>query len=208
MTDHKCPACGAAVSFLTSIALFAVCPFCRSLVMRKDLNLEDLGKLAQLQPDGSPLQVGTRGFYRGAAFQIVGRVQFRMPIGFWNEWATVFDDGRQGWIGEAQGTYAVSFLSKSPAPSAERLVVDGKAAIGDQAYVVRERVTARFESAEGELPYKPPLGVEADTVDLVAPGGRFATIDFSENPPLVFEGEYQEFDLLAFSNLRKVEGWG
>ena len=35
----------------------------------------------------------------------------------------------------------------------------------------------------------------------------FATIDYSETPPLVFIGEYMEFDDLHFSNLRQFDGW-
>ncbi|MBI3563770.1 MAG: DUF4178 domain-containing protein [Elusimicrobia bacterium] len=210
MIESKCPACGAAAAFSTSIALFAVCPFCRSLVMRKDMDLEALGKVAQLQPDGTPLQVGARGKYKGAPFTVVGRVQMRMPVGFWNEWALMFEDGRQGWLGEAQGTYAVSFYVKSDAPADHAALAEGsKVDLAGETFTVRDASEARYESAEGELPFRPPLGLTetVPSVDLVAPGGRFATIDYSEKPPLVFVGEYQEFDALEFTNLRKIEGW-
>jgi hypothetical protein len=210
MIESKCPACGAAVAFSTSISLFAVCSSCRSLVMRKELDLEALGKVAQLQADGTPLQVGARGVYRGAPFNVVGRVQMRMPVGFWNEWALVFDDGRQGWLGEASGAYAVSFRVETPAPAEyDKLELGASVEIAGAAYEVRDRSEARYVSAEGELPFRPPLGLSeaVPSVDLIAPGGRFATIDYSEKPPLVFAGEYQDFDALAFSNLRRVEGW-
>lgn len=206
----KCPACGAPAAFATSIALFAVCPFCRSLVMRKDMDLEALGKVAQLQPDGTPLQVGARGKFKGAPFQVVGRVQMRMPIGFWNEWALMFEDGRQGWLGEAAGTYAVSFYTKADAPADPKALEEGtKVDLAGKTYAVRDVVEARYESAEGELPFRPPLGLTeaVPSVDLIAPGGEFATIDYSEKPPLVFAGVYQDFDALEFTNLRKVEGW-
>lgn len=208
--ESQCPSCGAKAAFQTSIALFAVCPFCRSLVMRKELNLEALGQVAQLQSDGTPLQVGTRGKYKGAPFLIAGRVQMKMPVGFWNEWALVFDDGRQGWLGEAQGTYAVSFRADAQAPADPAALVEGaKVDLAGETFQVRDVSEARYVSAEGELPFRPPLGLSeaVPSVDLIAPGGRFATIDYSEKPPLVFVGDYQDFDALAFDNLRKVEGW-
>ena len=209
MIERKCPSCGAMVPFRSSISLLSVCPFCRSLVQRKDLVLEDLGKVAQLQTDGTPLQVGARGKYRGSPFEMVGRVQLRMPVGFWNEWAIIFADGRQGWLGEAQGTYAVSFLVEAKVPHFSALKLGMKVAIGETSYRVRELVKARYVAAEGELPYKPPLGTsdEVPSADLIAPGGAFATLDYSETPPVVFAGFYQEFDALEFEGLRKIEGW-
>jgi hypothetical protein len=37
--------------------------------------------------------------------------------------------------------------------------------------------------------------------------GRFATIDYSEDPPLLFTGEAVEFDDLKLRSLREFEGW-
>jgi hypothetical protein len=53
-------------------------------------------------------------------------------------------------------------------------------------------------------------------VDLIGEKNAFATIDYSESTdgsdgkeplPLVFIGEYMEFDDLHFSNLRQFDGW-
>lgn len=209
MIESKCPSCGANVAFRTSISLFSVCAFCRSLVQRKDLELKDLGKVAQLQSDGTPLQVGARGAYRGGAFELVGRVQMRMPVGFWNEWAMIFADGRQGWLGEAQGVYAVTFRVEEKAPAHSALKVGARVPIKGTAYTVRELVKAHYVSAEGELPFKPPLGLgdAVPSADLTAPGGLFATIDYSEESPLLFAGEYQDYDALAFTGVKTFEGW-
>lgn len=187
--------------------LLAVCPFCRSLVLRKDLDVEKLGESAQLQPDGTPLQVGAEGAYRGAAFQIVGRVQLKTKYGFWNEWSLLFADGRQGWLGEAQGTYAVSFKLEAPAPEFSQLELGQTLALGAMRYEVREIVSASYLAAEGELPFRPPLGESAQSADLIAEGGFFATIDYSEAKPIVFAGEYQNFDALKFTGLKVIEGW-
>ena len=207
MIERKCPSCGAMVPFRTSIMLLAVCPFCRCLVLRKDLDVEKLGESAQLQPDGSPLLVGATGFYRDAAFQIVGRVQLKTPVGFWNEWCLLFNDGRQGWLGEAQGTYAVSFKLDAAAPECASLTLGQSITLGKMSYEVREIVTASYLAAEGELPFKPPLGESAQSADLIAEDGFFATIDYSEADPVVFAGEYQNFDALKLTGLKVIEGW-
>jgi hypothetical protein len=207
MIERKCPSCGAMVPFRSSISLLAVCPYCRALSQRKDLDLEKLGVSAQLQPDGTPLQVGSRGAFKGDAFEAIGRVQLKTPAGFWNEWFLAFADGRQGWLGEAQGTYAVSFALKTAAPARKDLTLGASVALGDRAYEVREVVEASYLAAEGELPFRPPLGETAPSADLISPGGWFATIDYSEEPPAVFAGQYQDFDALKLENLKAIEGW-
>jgi hypothetical protein len=44
-------------------------------------------------------------------------------------------------------------------------------------------------------------------VDLRTPGRGFGTLDYSEEPPLLFMGEWVEFDELRLKNLRQFEGW-
>ncbi len=207
MIERKCPACGAMVPFRTSINLHAVCPFCRSLVLRKDLDLEKLGESAQLQPDGTPVQVGARGVYRAAPFEVVGRVQLKTPHGFWNEWSLMFADGRQGWLGEAQGTYAVSFKAEYNVPALGDLQLDAKVEIKGRVYQVREIVDAQYLAAEGELPFRSPLGESATSADLIGENGAFCTLDYSETPASVFIGEYQGFEALELTGLKVVEGW-
>lgn len=211
MIERKCPHCGAPLVFKTSVCLLAVCAHCSSLVRRMDLNVEKLGDVAQLQPDGTPLQVGARGAHQGDAFEVTGRVQLETPKGFWNEWSIVFADGKQGWLGEAQGTYAVSFPVEAPKklPGFSALGLGDKVELGGVTFTVRDKLEAKYLSAEGELPFRPPLGQSVPSADLVAPGRKFATIDWSEghDKPLLFLGEYEEFDDLRFTGLREFEGW-
>ena len=43
--------------------------------------------------------------------------------------------------------------------------------------------------------------------DLRSTDGRFATIDYTETPPLLFLGEFVEFETLRLVNLKEFEGW-
>lgn len=209
MIERKCPHCGAPIRFKTSICLLAVCAHCSSLVRRKDLDVEKLGEVAQLQPDGSPLQLGARGKHQGDAFEVVGRVQMSTGGTLWNEWSIVFADGKQGWLGEAQGHYAVSFQAEAPGgvPGFDKLRVGAKLELGGAVFRVRDLLKAEYLSAQGELPFRPPLGEKVPSADLSAPGRKFATLDYSEAKPLLFLGEYEEFDALQLSGLREFEGW-
>lgn len=209
MVDINCPSCGAKVPFRSSISLLAACPYCRSLVMRQDLNVEDLGKIAELQPDGSPLQLGVRGEYDKVGFSVLGRIQMRYPEGYWNEWHLGFDDGRQGWLGEAQGLYALSFPAETEKtlPAYEALELGQELPLEGADYRVRDKREADYISMEGELPFRVPLGESCPLADLAGPENRFATIDYSESPPLLFMGRYVGFDSLRFNGLKVFEGW-
>ncbi|HSR12940.1 MAG TPA: DUF4178 domain-containing protein, partial [Thermodesulfobacteriota bacterium] len=112
--ECSCPSCGAPVLFRSPASILAVCSYCSSTIVRQDVNLELVGKMAELMSDGSPIQLGTTGRYREAPFTVVGRIQLRYPQGFWNEWHMLLGDERSGWLGESMGNYGVSFITPVP----------------------------------------------------------------------------------------------
>ncbi len=81
----NCPSCGGAITFTSSITVSVVCPYCRSLVVRRDLDVEALGKVAQLPPDLTPLQLGSTGMLDGVGFRLIGRVRWQWDGGSWTE---------------------------------------------------------------------------------------------------------------------------
>jgi hypothetical protein len=209
MPKINCPSCGASVDFKSNASILAICDYCHSTLVRHDINVEDIGKMAELKMDGSPLQVGAQGRYRGINFGVIGRIQLRYDRGIWNEWHLMFDDGRNGWLGEAQGIYAVSFLTKvtGDVPAFESLKAGNKVQLKGQSFEVQNLESARCIAGEGELPFKVGAGYDVPVADLVGEKNSFATIDYSEAPALVFIGEYMQFDDLHFSNLRQFDGW-
>jgi hypothetical protein len=209
MLKANCPSCGASISFQSTYSILAVCEHCNSTIVRHDLNVEDIGKMATLQVDASPIQIGTRGEYRGVSFSVVGRIQLRFDRGLWNEWHLMFGDGRSGWLGEAQGTYAVSFLEEvnAPLPGFEELKSRKKVVLQKRDFHVENVERARCIGGQGELPFRVAGGYDAPVADLVGEDGAFATIDYSEEHPLVFIGEYVEFDDLRLTNLREFDSW-
>ena len=181
----NCPACGGPVTFQVGTSLVTVCPYCRSVVARTDRGLESHGTVAALIDTGTPLRTGQAGKYRGNGYRITGRSQLRHQAGgVWNEWYAAFDDGRWGWLAEAQGRFYVTFKVAEEAPPVEQIDLGQTV----NQLTVSEIGKAELVSAEGELPWVPEPGYAYQYADLTGTEGRFATIDYSERPPVVFKG--------------------
>jgi hypothetical protein len=188
MTTGTCPACGAPIEFAIGSSAVLICGYCRSVVARTDQAFESYGKVAALIDTGSPLATGVRGSYHGSAFSITGRSQLRHEQGgVWDEWYAAFDDGRWGWLAEAQGRYYVTFKTGADIPEYEALQL-GQRVVEVDNLMVSELGTATLASAEGELPWKPLPGESYQYADLTGAEKKFATLDYSETPPVVFKG--------------------
>jgi hypothetical protein len=60
---------------------------------------------------------------------------------------------------------------------------------------------------QGELPFKYWDKSDCLFVDLRTTDARFATIDYTETPPVLFVGEAIDFGDLHLKNLREFDGW-
>jgi hypothetical protein len=205
----NCPSCGAPVQFRWSSAVQTVCPFCRSILVRDDLNLKNVGTVADLPPDPSPISLLTEGTYRGKSFQVLGRILYAWENGGWNEWHIVFSDGSSGWLSDAQLQYAVSFVANpgTPLPAATEVSRGAYISFGQTEYEVATITRASYKGVEGELPF--PFYGKSDMLfaDLKTAGRAFGTLDYSDPAPLLFLGEWVEFEELQLKNLRQFEGW-
>ena len=203
----RCTSCGAPVEFKSVASILAVCSYCQSTLVRDGQELVNLGKMAELIEDRSPLQRGAEGRWKGRHFALIGRIQLRWEQGLWNEWHLLFDDGKSGWLSESGGEYVISEPVWQPAalPLFAELRVGDGLSIAGHAYGVTNLLTAECVAGEGELPFKVGPGYPAPVVDLRDATGRFATLDYSDDPakPLVFVGASVEFKSLAWNNLRQ-----
>lgn len=209
MVKLSCPACGAEVKFRSGASVFAICAYCRAMLIRQDLDLKAIGKMAVLKEDSSPIQLGTAGVHDKTPFTAIGRVQMQWSDGMWNEWRLVFADGREGWLADAQGFYMVTFPFDdvfSP-PDVRAIVPGAKLTIGKITYEVEDVRPARAIASEGELPFQAVSGLELTGVDLVGPGGRCASFTYLDGVAEVFTGRYVEFDELSLTNLRVFDGF-
>lgn len=203
MKTARCPSCGAPVVFQSAASIYAVCAYCKSTLVRKGEDLANLGRMAELLDDPTLIQIGTEGQFKGLHFAVIGRIQLKYDAGLWNEWHVLFDDGKNAWLSEAGGEYVISRQAtvSEPIPAFDTLAPDMRVDLAGQPFAVSDLESALCIAGEGELPFKVDSGYEVQTADLRY-GDRFASIDYSETPPLVFVGMPVKFAALKFANLR------
>ena len=205
----NCPSCGAPVQFRWSSAVQTVCPFCHSILVRNDLILENVGKVGDLPPDPSPIQLLTSGAYNNKKFDVIGRIIYQYENGGWNEWHIVFSDGASGWLSDAQLQYAVSFQVQGQEIPKENLLRRGAAfTLAQIPFEVSTITIADYKGVEGELPF-PFFGKKSMMfADLRNAGHDFATIDFSDQAaPMLFIGKTVSYESLQLRGVRQFEGW-
>ena len=209
MTAVTCPACGAPVNLRSSSTVQTVCEYCRSILVRHDVNLDKVGQAAGVPEEASPIQLGTEGIFRNRSFVVVGRINYEYELGGWNEWHLVFNDGDSGWLSDAQLDYAVTVKVDAPKPLPRRSEINRGMTFEWKGgrYEVTTKTLARYRTVEGELPFEYWGKDTVPFIDLRTRDARFATIDYSEEPPLLFLGEAVEFEDLKLKNLRDFEGW-
>ncbi len=204
----NCPNCGAPIQFRWSSAVQTVCPFCRSILVRRDVNLERVGTVADLPPDSSPIQIMTEGVWRGHGFVVVGRIIYEYEQGGWNEWHLAFNEGQSGWLSDAQAEYDVSFQTPMAGlPAANQVERGQQYRFNDALYEVTSITRAHYRGVEGELPFEYWDKSDVLFADLRTHDARFGTLDYSDPAPLLFLGEAMAFEELQLRNLRTFEGW-
>lgn len=208
VSDVSCPGCGAPVAFRSAASVLAVCAFCRSTVLKDAASVRDIGKMAALLEDYSPVQLGVSGRWQGRGFSVVGRIQLRYDAGFWNEWYLLFDDGSPGWLGDFSGQYV---LSRDLGPDAQAPAFDGLApgaahALQGRTFVASDVRPARCTGGEGELPFVVGRGWELRAADFRC-GDAFLTLDYPQDggAPRAYLGRAVVLGELGCQGLRSAD---
>lgn len=218
MITLNCPSCGAPIVFRSKASVFAVCSYCKSTLVRHDMNLENVGKMGELQDEMTPIQIGTSGFFDGKSFDVIGRLKVSYEDGSWNEWYTISNKGEEAWLAEAQGFYAMCMpvgpaagfpLADGGVPEPSRLKAGLEVNLphGYGSFLVDDIHEVFCKYSEGELPVNASQGRASLSVDLRGNDGAMASIEYAQGKVRLFVGSYQDFDLFKFKNLRKLDGW-
>jgi hypothetical protein len=204
----NCPNCGAKIVFQWSSSVQTVCEHCKSILVRADIDLKKVGVVADLPPDVSPIQLYTEGVYRNRSFVVVGRILYQYDQGGWNEWHLMMNDGKSGWLSDAQEEYAISFrASGEKLPAETQLQVWQTYDWNGDVFNLTVITKARYRGVQGELPFEYWDKSEVTFADLRTASKKFATLDYSDADPVLYVGEFMEFDDLKMKNLRQFEGW-
>ena len=201
----NCPNCGAPVKFTFKQAVQSVCEFCHSVLVRQGVDVQMVGKVADALDDASPIQLGTEGQHAGQPFVVVGRIVYEYWGGRWNEWYLAFSNATYGWLSDAQLDYAISFPLQVRVPP--QVARGEKIRLGEETFTVTSYTRARYVGVEGEMPFVTWDKTESNFADLRSANRRFATIDYSEQPPLIFAGLSVDYDDLKLRNVKIFEGW-
>lgn len=187
----------------------AVCEYCQSTLLRRAEDVENIGTMADLLDDASLIQLGTEGTYRGMNFTVIGRIQMQYQQGVWNEWYVLFDNQRGGWLSDANGDYTMTFVMdiNTPLPDRNALKAGMTIQLNGDPFVVTDIEEGKCVAGAGELPFKVGAGFAAPSVDLRFER-QFASIDYSEEKPLLFFGASVDFADLHFSRLRDPDQVG
>jgi len=209
MLTLSCPSCGANVDFQSKSSVFAVCSFCKSSLVRQDLNLDSIGKIADLQDDLTAFQIGTTGMFNKEKFEIIGRLKVGYSDGFWNEWYTTFGDERVAWLAEAQGFLAFCYpYEVTDLPEVKTLKIGQAVDLKEKGiYEIDDIRAVKCLYSEGELPFDAVQGRKSTSVDLTGFELEMATIEYAAKETRTFIGHYLDFDDFQFKNLRPIDGW-
>lgn len=189
------------------------CSFCQSMVVRRDMNLEDLGKNSAVIEDMSVIQLGTRGVYNKTSFQVLGRVQLQWDGGYWNEWFVDFENGSTAWLAEAQGSLMITFIDPrfKKFPRRQDFKVGQSLQMSNLRYYhIKDIRTATIKSTMGEIPHLLKPGQERTIIDLSSEEGGFASLDYDTSDrtePICYLGTWETVQTLKLSSLREFDGW-
>src|SRR3954470_20739288 len=170
----NCPNCGARIVFRWSGSVQTVCEYCKSVLVRTDIDLDKVGQVADLPPNSSPVQIGTEGVYGKRSFVVIGRIVYEYDQGNWNEWHLVMNDGASGWLSDAQLEYAVSFAA-SGQTLPKGCKVGQQYAWNGHNYTVTTITKAHYCGVEGELPFQYWDKSDVVFVDMMSHSSHFAT---------------------------------
>ncbi len=209
MITANCPSCGSGITFRSAAALTVVCDSCRSCVLRTDTSPLDLGKVAPLSRELSPLQVGCRGRRGARSFEIVGVLRKGRAGVRWNEFFLAWSDGTYGWLSDGNGEFLLFEHdprgAKLPDPAA--LPAGSKVTIGDVTWRVTESASARILAADGELPFAVRPQEGSRYCDMRA-DGQVATLDRDDQgTTLLWVGRPVDLPSLEVEGLRAFAGW-
>jgi uncharacterized Zn-finger protein len=188
------------VEFTAGSAQVVVCGYCQTVVAKKGANLEAHGRISAIVDTDSPLRLGLEGRYAKTGYRLVGHVQKDHGAGPWDEWYVEFDDGRTGWLSEAEGAFYMMFDSGvEEGLELEALHPGERLHMRNRAFVVEERGHGKVVAAAGQLPSDVDPTEDSYYVDATGPKGMFASLDFGTRTrdPEVFLGQRLKLEQLG-----------
>ena len=106
-----------------------------------------------------------------------------------------------------QLSLAANAKANQPIPPSAALQLGKPFTWNGIAYTVSTITDAHYKGVEGELPFEYWDKTDVRFVDLRSEGGEFATVDYSDEQPVLYLGKIADYDELHLKNVRAFEGW-
>lgn len=211
----NCPSCGAALPVRSAAMPYVTCGHCQSLVLRDGTSAQDIGKVAVLPYDVSPVELGTVFSVEGRRLSTIGRVRWGWQDGSWNEWLLLAEDGTPHWLGEAMGFFMLT--AERPdileLPLARTFVQGDEIAVGSTLSVdgielaVTDVKQANCLGSEGDLPFSTLPGRSMTNIDFRGSGGQALSLQRDADGVTAWLGFWYDLAGLSPQGLRQLEGW-
>lgn len=194
---------------------YGTCPYCQTLILREGLRVEDIGKVAVLPYDVSPIQLGTTLVADGRGMTVVGRVRWAWSGGSWNEWLAIAETGAQFWLAEAAGMFMLTaeWPQLLDQPKVRDFARGEVIAPGDVVEVEGRKLFAidikqvECLGSEGDLPIPTAIGTRMTSVDFRSASGEVLSLQRDERGTTAWFGDSWDLLSLKPGNLRELEGW-
>lgn len=189
--DVTCPGCGGPSTIHSPFAKMAVCANCSNTLWLTQDGVKAGPKMTAPTPALSGLFIGAEGQLRQKPFTVVGRVRYKHGRGFWDEWFLTRPDDTKVWLSEDEGELSVEkeYSFKGELLDFKQVRPGQRMTLSGHPFLVDETGVAVCESGEGELPFQIEPGEEVPylegTIDK-----RMATLEYDEDGPKLFLGEY------------------
>lgn len=200
--EFECPSCGGKIRRENSASRSVSCGYCGQTSHINAESLKAAGEQHPLIDYGSFLKIGGRGRVNDLGFVILGQVRMKYPDGFWDEWYINYDDGKEGWIEEDDGSFVLYEEEGELYDLDFNEVQVGTFSHFNQALThvfITEKSKAIIEGGEGELPFRITPGEQADFLQGIK-DGEVISVELLPDHKTVFRGRPVTLEELGITN--------
>lgn len=156
-----CDSCGAQIQIENQFIRAVTCQFCgSSYLVSGEAGLNARGKGVKLADYPSRLKIGQQGTIKGRKFSVLGRVRYRYPEGFWEEWQINWDDGQApSWLEEDEGYWTLYTRARvrSEIPAHQAVKVGSSIKVNGMTVFVTEKRSGQMVGHEGQFAAVMPI---------------------------------------------------
>ncbi len=202
----SCPSCGAPSELKYRFSKTVVCEYCGQTTHLTSENATNTNVKSGLLTDyGSKFALHQTIRINQQKYEILGRLRFSYPSGFWDEWFLINPQNSYDvyWLQEDEGEYIlfkrhtgnVEFPDFASTKVGQIFDADG------DTIFVNEKNTAEVLGGEGELPFEVIPGEQANFVDgIVVKKGMPVSYEYLPTETLLYIGQDIKLDYITIES--------